>query len=176
MLRWESDGNGEINLDECKKFVLENKVRVSAISLKRRPDRWNKCKEYMENILQEIYETIGLEIEFCMIEGVDGRDFELNEDTKLSELEECHNFCLYKDWAVTEPEDLERLDPTLVQQVAKDVGAEDQRLTPAQMNEPDTFVRLWRAYENLYTRHGWKRERARHYTDFHNRHITTGEV
>ncbi len=169
---WDS----EIDLAECRQFVLDNKVRVSAISLKRRPERWDKCKTFIESVLQEVYEMIELEIEFHMIEGVDGKHFELNEDYKLSDLEESHNFSLYRVWAVTEPEDLERLDPTLVQQVAIDVGAENQRLTPDQMNEPEVYLRLWRAYENLYTRHGWQRDRARHYTDFHNRHITTGEV
>ena len=132
------------------------------------------CEEHMVSILGEIKEQLGCELDFHIMEGVDGKNLEAIGN--IDDIEKRQNFVLYKGWAITDPEDLERLDPESIRRIASEIGAPDEHLTSAQMNEPDTFVRLWRAYENLYTRYGWQRDRARHYTDFHNRHITTGEV
>jgi hypothetical protein len=128
----------------------------------------------MECILGEIRDVLGHQLEFSMVEGFDGKSLESGQS--IDEIQKSYNFSLYTNWAITDPEDLERLDPELVKRIAFDIEAPGQQLTSIQMNEPNTYIRLWRAYEDMYTRFGWQRERARHYTDFHNRHITTGEV
>ena len=165
----------DVDVELCRNFVLNSKVRISAICLKRRVERWTRCQEHMGSVLREIHDTIGHELEFHMFEGVDGTAPNADGDPTIDGLERAHGFTLFRDWAVTDPEDLERVDPSLLRALEAELGAPG-RLTPAQLNEPAAYVRLWRAYEGLYTRHGWRRERARHYTDFHNRHITAGEV
>ena len=125
-------------------------MRVSAISLRRRPDRWSACEAHLRSVL-----PTGVAVE--MFEGTDAKA--LAEDRHegegaLDALERGAGITIYRDWPITEVEDVRRAYPRLA-------------------NRSD--VEAWVGYERAVAK-AWRGDRARLYVDFFMRHLTLGDI
>jgi len=124
--------------------------RVTAISLRRRPDRWAACEEHLLSVLPP-------DLPFDMFPGTDAKAAAAaaaEGDSPVDALEQRTGCRVYRDWPITEVSDVHRCYPHLA-----DLGE----------------TQAWVEYERCFSRL-WRRDRARLYIDFFCRHLTLGDV
>jgi hypothetical protein len=130
-------------------------MRITAISLKRRPDRWTACEAHLRAVLPEaLHECLdmfeGTDAAACVLPGTPP-----GEPTAAA-FEAAHGCTLYRDWPITECADVRRCFPRLDAACATDDEA-------------------WIGYERTMAA-AWRPDRARLYVDFFNRHLALGEM
>ena len=124
-------------------------MRITAICLRRRPDRWAACEEHLCSVLPE-------DLLPCLdiFSGTDAKAAASSGDSPIDALEERTGCHVYRGWPITEVSDVRRCFPQLA-------------------DLPD--AQAWLEYERCFSR-VWRRDRARLYVDFFNRHLTMGDV
>ncbi len=127
-------------------------MRITAISLRRRPDRWSACEEHLRAVLPPALHSsldlfAGTDAKACIPEGASG-------EAAVAALEERTGCTVYRGWPITEVADVRRCYPDLA---AKSDAA------------------AWVAYERACAA-AWRPDRARLYVDFFHRHLTLGDV
>ena len=125
-------------------------MRVTAISLRRRPDRWAACEAHMGGALPA-------GIAFDVFEGTDAKAAAAGAtgEAAVRAIEAACGCSVYRGWPVTEVGDVRRCWGSALD------GATD--------------VEAWVAYERACAR-AWRPDRARLYVDFFHRHLTLGDV
>ena len=125
------------------------KLRVSAISLPRRADRWAACESHLRAVLPP-------DLPFDMFAGTDARALASGAQhaSVVDALEAAAECKIYRGWPITEEDDVRRAFSRL-------------------SSLPDGMA--WVSYEKCFSRL-WRRDRARLYVDFFCRHLTMGDV
>ena len=126
----------------------EHGVRITAICLRRRPDRWAACEEHLLSVVPE-----RLLARFDMFAGTDASAAARGE-SPIDALEARTGCRVYRGWPIQEVSDVRRCYPQLAEL-------------------PET--QAWLEYERCFSR-AWRRDRARLYVDFFCRHLTLGDV
>ena len=126
----------------------EHGMRITAICLRRRPDRWAACEEHLLSVVPE-----RLLPRFDMFAGTDAAAAARGE-SPIDALEARTGCRVYRGWPIQEVSDVRRCYPQLAEL-------------------PETQV--WLEYERSFSR-VWRRDRARLYVDFFCRHLTLGDV
>ena len=126
----------------------EHGVRITAICLRRRPDRWAACEEHLRSVVPE-----RLLPSFDMFAGTDAKAAARGE-SPIDALEARTGCRVYRGWPIQEVSDVQRCYPQLAEL-------------------PET--QAWLEYERCFSR-AWRRDRARLYVDFFCRHLTLGDV
>ena len=126
----------------------EHGMRITAICLRRRPDRWAACEEHLLSVVPE-----RLLPRFDMFAGTDAAAAARGE-SPIDALEARTGCRVYRGWPIQEVSDVRRCYPQLAEL-------------------PETQV--WLEYERCLSR-AWRRDRARLYVDFFCRHLTLGDV
>lgn len=126
-------------------------VRITAISLRRRPDRWAACEKHMRSVL-----PANLQSHFDVLEGTDAKELcgGLTGEERLPALERGAGCTVWRDWPITEVEDA-------------------RRAFPAAAELPD--AEAWLHYERTVAKR-WRPDRARNYVGFFFRFLTAGDV
>ena len=135
-------GDGESDAES------EHGVRITAICLRRRPDRWAACEEHLRSVVPE-----RLLPSFDMFAGTDAKAAARGE-SPIDALEARTGCRVYRGWPIQEVSDVQRCYPQLAEL-------------------PET--QAWLEYERCFSR-AWRRDRARLYVDFFCRHLTLGDV
>ena len=124
-------------------------TRVTAISLRRRPDRWRACEEHLRGLLGD---------GFDMFEGTDAKAAAGGDSTavdRVAALEAATGCTVYRGWPITEVRDVRRCYASLSPQLSD--------------------AEAWMAYERKVAA-AWRSDRSRLYLDFFLRHLTLGDV
>ena len=135
-------GDGESDAES------EHGVRITAICLRRRPDRWAACEEHLLCVCPEHLLPC-----FDMFAGTDAKAAARGE-SPIDALEARTGCRVYRGWPIQEVSDVRRCYPQLAEL-------------------PET--QAWLEYERCFSR-AWRRDRARLYVDFFCRHLTLGDV
>ena len=84
------------------------RVRCTAISLARRPDRWSACEAHLRSVLPD-------EMELDMFEGCDAKEAVGSAQglDRVEALEAAFDCKIYRGWPITEVSDVRRCFPEL---------------------------------------------------------------
>ena len=124
-------------------------IRVTAISLRRRPDRWRACEDHLRGLLGD---------GFDMFEGTDAKAAAGDDSTavdRVAALEAATGCTVYRGWPITEVRDVRRCYTSPAPQLSD--------------------AEAWMSYERKVAA-AWRSDRSRLYLDFFLRHLTLGDV
>jgi hypothetical protein len=135
--------------------MQQNGTRVTAISLRRRPDRWAACDAHLSEVLAP-----PLSDALDLFEGTDAAAAcrgAAPGEAQVTALEAAADCTVYRGWPITEVDDVRRCYPALSD--------------PAAVGDAEAWIRYERSCHAA-----WRPDRCRLYIDFFHRHLTHGDV